>query len=1211
MNISKNIAAFTAIALVAGNIPFIKSTPVCVNAGETPQKNITIISQNKETEGISALQYQQADGTWADIQENAYYSGKVQFRFIVDTAKIEIQNAEVTLLADGKTGSVIAFQSEDNAKVLEHGHYREYYFQLKKDSLTDMHTLEVRLDINKPVDMNKPVSEEEKKEGDGKSTETDTETAPYIQISFPKIYIETRIPELVLTSEYRSDTWTCEDVIVSLENTQKKQKVQTIYYVKKPGKTEYEKIMDTELEPVQGENDNKQYLYHIKDSGKGTYYFKAAYDLADSEQSNLSEEQNIDVQIDKVLPRIKVHQSKEGWTSKEVVFTLSNLVKNNSDITYYVKHNDGEWEQINTSQYTVSAEGKEEQYRFKAVSAVGEESSIYQNAEQKCWISEAYKVYIDKQNPIENKVNIVRKSGDAGNGEWYSKVPDITLDVKQDEGSKVSGYYKLYQEGTEKNYKLYEEGSHIDIQEDGTYIFETYAEDEALNQSGITKKKMNIDTTKPEITNIQFTDLDGNQLEVKDIAGYPFITNQKVLVTIEAEDALSGVDRIVYKSMESSQIKETSKQGNKVQFTISPRFIGKISAYAVDKMGNTSNVTVTDGLIEEITKPVITIDSSVDLSKWQKKDFSCNIGVQDNDSGIEKIIYEVNGNVIKETDYRKEKTLKKSNQQTIMFSEESKDSNGDTLKVTAIDRAGNQRVITKKVYLDKTAPKVTVSGIRQKGYFNKDQKLDIAVEESIYQYAAIDINIERYVDGSKAAYPVQEFQMNGKNDLKSLTFGQDGTYVVTIQAADKAGNRSEVVKKEFVIDKTAPVIQLSGVTHTYYADDVQLNVAVQESNYENNQVSIQVIREYNGSTTKQTLSDWNSTGKSTSSLKKFTLDGNYTIKVSSTDKAGNRAEEKTVKFIIDQTAPDIVVEGITPYEITKEAVNLKGLITENNIMPKGTKLEISREDLNGKTEIITSEYLDTPEKESTYAASITEEGKYHAVILSTDKAKNTTKKELYFIIDKTAPDISDLENFNGKYLQSFTWDKDKNDVIKDLTAVESHIFLNGIEYDGSFSAEEDGKYVLEISAEDELHQKSKKSAEFIVDGTAPVIQAVMQNEDNETIALDDKNTVYQTGRVEISLSDKEDWITKLKVNGKEAFIEEKTNQYHIPVEEKGSYHIQVEAVDLAGNINSFTTKIECTSRTEKVLKIVGAAGGVAVLAGVAGGVVYVRRKKHQ
>lgn len=1208
MKILKNIAALTTIALIAGDTTHIESTSIYANIRETSHKIVTIDSQNKGVEGISSLQYLQEEGTWADIKEHAYYSKAVQFRFIIDTTKINPKNIAINVYIDGKVSNVIELSgTEDNVKVLENDQYREYYFQLNNDNLTTVHTLEINLEINKPVSVQEDSSKLENIDAD---LDTETEKTSYKQISFPKIYLEARTPELILTSDYVSNTWTSEDIVVRLGNVQKEQKVQTIYYVKKPGEKQYTEITDTELEMMEGSSGNKQHLYCIQENGKGTYSFKAGYKLEDSNQFNLSEEQRIDVQIDKILPQIKVNQSEEGWTSKDVVFTLSNLAKNVSDIMYYVKHNDGEWEQINTNQYIVSVEEKGECYQFKAVSAVGEESSIYENAQQKSWISEEHKVYIDKQNPVENKVNIVRKSGDRGTGEWYSEIPDIMLNVTQNEGSQVSGYYKLYQEGTEKSYRLYEEGSNIAIQEDGKYILETYAEDEAVNQSNVIQQKINVDTTKPEITNIQFTDLNGNQLKPKDIIGYPYITNKKVLVTIEAADALSGIDKIVYKSIGSNQIKENTKQGNKVQFTISPQFIGKISAYAVDKMGNTSNVMVSDGLIEEIKKPIITIDSKVDLSKWQKADFNCNVGVEDSDSGIEKIIYEINDTVIKETNYSKEKTLKKSNRQTITFSEESKDGKGDIFKVTAIDKAGNQRVMTKKVYLDKTKPKVIVNGIDNKEYFNKSRKLDITIEEAIYQYAAIDINVERYVDGSKAAYSAPEFVMNGKTASKSLKFGQDGTYIVTVQAVDKAGNRSEVVKKEFIIDKTAPIIELSGVKHTYYADDVPLNIAVQESNYENNQVDIQVTREYDGKITKNTLDGWKSTGKTTLFQKNFTLNGNYTIRVSSIDKAGNKAKEQTINFVIDQTAPNVVVEGIAPYEITNKVVHLKSLITENNMMQDGTKIEISRENISGKKELITTEYLKTLEKESTYETSIKKEGKYHVVISSTDKAKNTTKKELYFIIDKTVPKIIGLDDYNGKYLKVFSWNKDKNDIIQDLTAVESHIFLNGIEYDGDFSTKEDGKYVLEITAEDELHHKSKSSVEFIVDSTAPVIQAAMKNEDNEATILNSENTVYQTGRVEIVLSDKEDWIEKLVVNGKEIAIEKKINQYQIPIDEKGNYDIQVEAADLAGNTSSFTAKIECTSKTEKVLKIVGGIGIVIVLAAVIRGVVCMKRRKR-
>lgn len=1195
MKISRRAAAFLAVVLVVNGIHFTENISYA-NEKNIAEKVVVMDEQQESMEGISTLQYLQADGKWNSVKEKDYYGKSVQLRFVIDTEVMDVQSVEADIFLDGKKNSVIDFSKDiPGVRVLNNGQKREYYFQLDQDALNSFHTLNVEVHIQKLIN-----SEE--------GTETE-EKIRNVRIDFPEIYLETRIPELEVTDNNMENVWTSEDVIVNLKNVQKNQKVHTIFYVKKSEEASYTKIPDSDIKKVRDEKGENSYVYHIKESGKETYYFKAAYDLADSNETYLSDEQKVNVQIDKILPIIKVEQSRGDWTKEDVKFTLSNLADNVSDITYYVRHNDSAWEKIDSNRYVVSLDEKGGLYQFKAVSAVQEEDKLYQSAEIKSWISNERRVYIDKQKPAENKINITRKSGDMGTDDWYGRNPWITLSVTQDEGSRVFGFYRLYQVGEERNYKLYEDGESIYIPGDGKYILETYAEDEASNASRVIQQKINVDTTKPEITNIQFTDLDGEQLEAKDIIGYPYLTNKKVLVTIEAADSLSGVEKIVYKSIGSSQIKEKTKQGNKVQFTISPKFIGKISAYAVDKMGNKSDVMVSDGLIEEITKPVITVESNVDLSKWQNKDFVCDINVEDADSGIEKIIYEVNETVIKETDYSDEKTLKKDNKQSITFTEESKNGNGDTLKITAIDRAGNTRIVKKKVYLDKTEPKVTVNGIENNGTFNKEQDLTVSIEENIYEYADIDIQVERYVDGNKTVYPTQEMIMNGNTASKTLHFEQDGTYTVTVQATDKAGNRSNTITREFIIDQTAPVIELSGVNRTYYGTNVLLNVSVQESNFENNKVSIQVTREYNGKITKNSINNWKSTGKNTLSQEEFTLDGDYIVKVSAVDQAGNGAKEKTVKFTIDQTAPKIIINGIEPYEVTNKKIILKSFITENNIKQNGTKLEITKEDIKGNIEIILSDYLNVLEKESRYETSIEEEGKYTLVLSSTDKAENTTKKELHFIIDKTAPVIMDLDDYDGKYLQSFTWNQDKNEIIEDLTAVESHIFMNGIEYDGSFSAEQDGKYVLEITAEDEMHQKSKKSAEFILDSTAPVIHAVMKSEDSENITLKAKNTVYQTGKVEIGLSDKEDWISRLTVNGQEIELKEKINQYQIPIDEKGNYDIQVEALDLAGNISRFTTKLECTSKTDEVLKIVVIAGGIVALAIIAG--VLYRNKKRK
>lgn len=53
--------------------------------------------------------------------------------------------------------------------------------------------------------------------------------------------------------------------------------------------------------------------------------------------------------------------------------------------------------------------------------------------------------------------------------------------------------------------------------------------------------------------------------------------------------------------------------------------------------------------------------------------------------------------------------------------------------------------------------------------------------------------------------------MDRTDFTKNCTFADEGDYVVTVSAEDKAGNKSDAQISKFRIDRTAPVITISGV----------------------------------------------------------------------------------------------------------------------------------------------------------------------------------------------------------------------------------------------------------------------------------------------------------------------------------------------------------------------------------------------------------------
>lgn len=128
-------------------------------------------------------------------------------------------------------------------------------------------------------------------------------------------------------------------------------------------------------------------------------------------------------------------------------------------------------------------------------------------------------------------------------------------------------------------------------------------------------------------------------------------------------------------------------------------------------------------------------------------------------------------------------------------------------------------------------------------------------------------------------------------------------------------------------------------------------------------------------------------------------------------------------------------------------------------------------------------------------------------------------------------------------------------MLYDFTLSEYLITLNGLPYDGAREITEDGKYLLEISAQDEVGHETKGKAEFIVDGTAPLI--VFGGAENNKVN-------YEPVTLTISLKDEQDFITSLSVNNQNREIQE-NGQQRLQFQDFGEYEIQVLAEDLAGN----------------------------------------------
>lgn len=1008
---------------------------------------------------------------------------------------------------------------------------------------------------------------------------------------FSNIQIEFTTPKLKLSST-SEDQWSDKDIIITLENEAKNPKADTVFYVRESEKSQWIKLDKTNSK----EDENGRKIYVISNNVNSKYQFKAQYDLIAGE---MSDQGDINIKIDKEIPVISVKQSTYGWTEQDVIFQLSNSNKKSSSaLTYYVSKNNGKtWEKITkiqpgaTCKYIVSEECKEAAYQFKVISEVGEDAEIYTNT-LKSWISRQYTVFIDKTAPKIPSIKLNNENSNTASKKWFNQSPEVIISEQQDSGSPITSYYYLYKEGQEKGEKKNYGTDPIKLKGSGKYILEAFSQDYAGNTTDKVTTAIKLDTKKPEKPNITFTSKTGEPITFVNYKKYQLFSNEPIIVTIQAEDNFSGIASIVYKSVGNQIIKETKKSGSAVSFAISPIFMGGIQAYAVDEAGNISDTAESSQAAIEQNKPSISINTDLDNNKWQNRNIEFKINVADTQAGIAEIEYILNGKIINKVDFTSAKQFVTTYNKVVKATEEAADSQGYELKVNVIDNAGNLHSTTKKVYIDKTAPVIQINGIAPKSISNQSKTLTVSVEEKIYQYNKVNISVVRMVDGKSVPYNNPSFSSNQIKSVKDITFTQDGVYIVTVQAEDKAGNKAKEQKLEFTIDKTNPVISISGTENKkLHGNTVNLTIGVIESNFKNNKVNISVKKQLEEKVKEYTISDWENTGKNSSLVTAFSEDGTYMVKVSATDQAGNTSKIQTVRFVVDKTAPKITISNVKPYQVTDGKINFGFMISELNYKENGIEVEVVKEDVSGKKKAIALGTFKSTKRNADFIHLFEEEGKYTVTLKATDKVGNVSSKQQIFTIDSEAPIIKNLKQYNKKYLKSFSIDGSINEWVKDITPVSYKIYLDGAEYDGVSKITENGKHVLKIEAIDEMMHKSTRTIEFMIDNQAPEISFDgMVN--GEKVLLNDNDIINKKTVITVSLGDGDDFIETLLINGKAEKIGKNVKKYEIPVNRIGDYAIQVKANDLAGNQTDKTLNIRYADPSvEATAKTTGISGG--------------------
>lgn len=681
--------------------------------------------------------------------------------------------------------------------------------------------------------------------------------------------------------------------------------------------------------------------------------------------------------------------------------------------------------------------------------------------------------------------------------------------------------------------------------------------DQAGNEAVTKRIHFSIDRTAPVISGVVYSDQNGILKEKY----HNIYSNKSILVEFSVKDQVTGVkDQKIYVTVGKPEEKDTRmyiahKSVGNIYYVYVPtdlslaEFDDQITIWANDKVNNERSFLSTN-LIFNTSKPFIKMDCDVDYTKWTNENVSFDTAVSDEKSGLKEVIYKIDNKIVKRVTF---KELTKSYSYELTAKDSADKVTGYTLSVEVTNNCGTTNMAQRRVYIDKVKPVVTLSGVQNGYHYNASQIFTTDIKDVSYKKTKTVYRITRTLDGKEYPVSAAVFRSGKYEDSCNRKMIKEGQYKIYAVTTDSAGNKSTSNTLRFVIDKTAPKLSINGVTNgTMSGSAVKLEFGCEESFYATNHVSVKVERELDGKTISEELSGFPKNGKKSSMSHVFSEDGTYEIQISATDKAGNTATPQTIVFSVDQTKPEIRITGTDNYEQWKEPATVQFTVEESYYARNSVQIKGTRTDIDGNvTEVGLPDFASVG-KVSSLTQLFDQDGIYEFEVISKDEAGNRQSKRICFTIDQTNPEIHNVGQYDGGYYRQFKLADSLENIFKDLTVVSYRILLNGIEYDGVTPVEEEGKYTLDVEVTDELGHLTNQIVEFIIDHTAPKVIFS---------GAKDGETVHESGMITMTMTNAEDEIIDVRMNG----IHYGSDVRCLPYTEYGSYQIEVDCVDKAGN----------------------------------------------
>ena len=544
------------------------------------------------------------------------------------------------------------------------------------------------------------------------------------------------------------------------------------------------------------------------------------------------------------------------------------------------------------------------------------------------------------------------------------------------------------------------------------------------------------------------------------------------------------------------------------------------------------------------------------------------------DSGIKRIELIKNGEIIDEVNLAGEKRIIEYDY-TVPLLKEKEDT--DTIELRAYDLSSNSNSYSISYFVDMVSPGISMEGIEDGTIAGSSVNIKISVadnsdKENLYYKCMFTDE-----DGGESCIENLTHSFEGASELVR-EYVNEGIYDIVTFSYDESGNYSETLKLSFGIDKEAPKVFFENVEDgKVYSSEVSLYAAVKEMFFDKVEASISgTISDDNGERNLD-ITPYIVEAKLNKNIYTFWKDGKYKIKLKAKD-FSNRESEAIIGFTIDKSAPFINVsltskegnEGGMARSDRKDATMICNsspiikITTSDKHSEYETNAVLYRKEKDGGYTEVGKTNVVSVGKLADYNVDVPTEGEFLFRVSAKDIAGNVSEKSISFIVDKTPPVIGYIDSFNEKYLKYFTMPKSMKDYIKDMTSVNYKAFLNSKEID-TCEIKKDGKYILQILAEDEAGNTSEEAIAFIVDNTLPKVIVH---------GIENGGQVKKDEIVKLTLFDEDDYFKSVIVNGENISISDE-KEVSVKADKYGEYDISVVAADYAGNEITEEIKMQC------------------------------------